>query len=392
MRVKFATQVFSKTVQAAIRTVCDTNGFKKNTNQVALCTAEFIKSIDKIFDCMNSGSLYGDNPFRSALQLHNEPYKFIQTFLKDLEEVKFVDEKKKVFFLDGMKLTLKSVLLITDEILDETTDKFFVMTKSFNQDKLENTFAVLRQKGGNNSNPSVAELNNILARLMSTKIVQSSTSSNCEPTQDSFIQIISNTAPDETFSSTISNKSFEDAKEEQLNGIDFHDEKYADYFLEDSFCNRAEINLELVSIRYFVGYVAYKIVPKLNCDKCYQQLRKEDEVLTAPSEMFIFHKNYQSLTDFGNLLAPSDALMEASKKHILVFHNIFESEPEKGGIKSYMLDACKNATPEWFSGDCSSHKIKILDFLLLVLLRKHCMWAVQKGSSKERKLKIIAGH
>lgn len=144
---------------------------------MALSTTTFLEKIDKIFDCLNSGTLYGDNCYRSALQLNNEAHKYIQAFLKYLEELEFADKKKKVFFLDGMKLTLNSVLFLVDELLvDENI--FFIMTKSFNQDKLENTFAILRQKGGNNNNPSVAELNGILAKLIVAKIVQSSFSSN----------------------------------------------------------------------------------------------------------------------------------------------------------------------------------------------------------------------
>lgn len=168
MRVKFATQIFSKTVAAAIRTVVETTKFTKSSNELALSTATFLEKIDKIFDCLNSGTLYGDNCYRSALQLNNEAHKYIQAFLKYLEELEFADKKKKVFFLDGMKLTLNSVLFLVDENI------FFIMTKSCNQDKLENTFAILRQKGGNNNNPSVAELNGILAKLIVAKIVQSS--------------------------------------------------------------------------------------------------------------------------------------------------------------------------------------------------------------------------
>lgn len=98
MRVKFATQVLSKTVETAIKTICDTSGFKQSPQAVALSTAEFISKIDKIFDGMNSGSLYSDNCYRSAIQLNKEPHKFIQLFLCYLEGVKFVDEKKEYIF------------------------------------------------------------------------------------------------------------------------------------------------------------------------------------------------------------------------------------------------------------------------------------------------------
>ena len=70
------------------------------------------------------------------------------------------------------------------------------MTKSLNQDKLERTFSVLRQKGGNNSNPSVAEVNNIITKIMVTRMVQSNSSSNCELVEDEITQVNAIFEPD----------------------------------------------------------------------------------------------------------------------------------------------------------------------------------------------------
>lgn len=65
------------------------------------------------------------------------------------------------------------------------------------------------------------------------------------------------------------------------------------------------------------------------------------------------------------------------------------TEPQRIGIKSYIIDLCKRLTPAWFDDDCSAQRLQLLDFLLLVLLRKHCSWALEKGSSKQKKIKIL---
>ena len=195
---------------------------------------------------------------------------------------------KHILFLNGMKLTLNTVLMITTEILKEGSDVYFLMTKLLNKNKLENTFSVLRHKGGNNNNPSVSEVNNIMANIMMTEIVQSSSSSNWELVQDKIMQV----------------------------DVDFDSHIYANCFLENVFDNSASINLEIVKIRYLLGNVAFKVVPKL-CERCSNELRKLDEILTAPSELLIFFRNYQSLTDFGNLVALSYKLMDVSKKTFL---------------------------------------------------------------------------
>ena len=146
-----------------------------------------------------------------------------------------------------MKHILNSVLMLITEILKEG------MTKSLNQDKLENTYSVLRQKEGNNNNLSVAEVNNIMTKIMVTKIVQSSSFSNCEPVQDEIMQVDADFEPD---------LSIEHA-EPSCNKIDdvyFDSHICANCFLEDVFDNFASINFELVSMRYFIGYVAFKVV------------------------------------------------------------------------------------------------------------------------------------
>ena len=80
MRVKFATQSFSRTIAAAIKTICESTKFKNSSAELALSTAQFVEKIDKIFDCLNSGSLYSDNCYRSAIQLNSVAHQFIYFF------------------------------------------------------------------------------------------------------------------------------------------------------------------------------------------------------------------------------------------------------------------------------------------------------------------------
>lgn len=193
------------------------------------------------------------------------------------------------------------------------------MTKRLNQDPLENLFSIVRQKGGNNNNPTMAELNTILARVMSLHIVQSTSVSNCEVDEDYMLTV-------DMDSETIINSKTQE-NEQNLTKINFEADELTLYFPENGFeCQ--DIPVDITSMRYFVGYVAFKILPKLNCNSCNLLLRKEDEVLTSQSEMFIFQKNYCSGSDFGNLMAPSDLFFDISKKHIFIFSYIFDAKPE----------------------------------------------------------------
>jgi len=59
MSVKYATQIFSKSVSASIRT-CITTG--ELTSDTAESTVEFIMQINDTFDILNSKNLYDKNP------------------------------------------------------------------------------------------------------------------------------------------------------------------------------------------------------------------------------------------------------------------------------------------------------------------------------------------
>lgn len=64
MRVKLASQLLSNSMSATIRTCIQTGQLQSNTSSN---TADFIEFINNLFDCLNSRSLYSNNPYRCAL-------------------------------------------------------------------------------------------------------------------------------------------------------------------------------------------------------------------------------------------------------------------------------------------------------------------------------------
>lgn len=58
-----------------------------------------------------------------------------------------------------------------------------------------------------------------------------------------------------------------------------------------------------------------------------------------------------------------------------------------------MIELCIEETnkveelKDWFSAndDCYSHRVFLLDFLILILLRKHCIWWTEKIIEKEKR-------
>lgn len=76
MLVKLAAQIFSHFMSSAIRT-CVATG--QRCSKTATDTADFIKFINNLFDCLNSKSLCRNNPYNSILT-HSG---IVKTFLLD---------------------------------------------------------------------------------------------------------------------------------------------------------------------------------------------------------------------------------------------------------------------------------------------------------------------
>ena len=73
MRVHFAAQVLSHSVAAGIYTHAAFGAMSCD----AAFTAEFIDTVDALFDCFNAGSFCGQKPYRRALTVKSKQWKLL---------------------------------------------------------------------------------------------------------------------------------------------------------------------------------------------------------------------------------------------------------------------------------------------------------------------------
>lgn len=138
------------------------------------------------------------------------------------------------------------------------------------------------------------------------------------------------------------------------------------------------------------------------CHNCTQTLIKTDKTLTENSEFLIHHKAYlNSESDFGKLFPPSNEFFEICKLQINVFENIYTKSPQIINIRSHIVSSAITETefysPEWFKDPiCGEHHLKALSFMILVLLRKNCIWtskdakkSAQKGRTQNKRLENL---
>lgn len=149
MRVKLATQVFSRSVYAGLKFL------HKNNLLECLGTSELIIFMDKLFDSLNS-SYNSAKPLNRPITESSEHFQFWEHALAKLQELKFLDEKgnltKNPPCIQSLIGSIKNVQLLWN-VWHDLGFKC-LLTRTLNQDPLENFFAIIRSLCGDNSSPT----------------------------------------------------------------------------------------------------------------------------------------------------------------------------------------------------------------------------------------------
>lgn len=154
MKVRLATQVFSHSVCAGLRSYVALQSLPKS----ALITATFCEKVNRLIDIMNSSLQFGSTPFKSALKLNSESFIEIEQLKEWVLRWKVVNSKGQVRnrqfrFLRGIIMSLNSLKLICISV-SQKYNLSYIMTRRLCQDPLEHFFSLIRQKGGFNYNPT----------------------------------------------------------------------------------------------------------------------------------------------------------------------------------------------------------------------------------------------
>ncbi|KAK9744167.1 hypothetical protein QE152_g8037 [Popillia japonica] len=226
MRVKLATQVFSKSFSNAIK-------LAKSTGQLTSITANstslFLLKMNNLFDTLNSRTLNNSNEFKCAVsdrhilveETMREAISWISTWC--------VTGTKSPPYFNGLCLSLTSLLHLWIDI--KTEDYKFMLTCRFNQDPLEHFFDV----------------------------------GNCEAdeihTQDSNLLCDANNLSEDM-------KTLETTNVSVNQEIEIPEGDNVTYpFFEKS------VTIETCAVTYVAGYILSRILKKFSCEIC----KKENE-------------------------------------------------------------------------------------------------------------------
>lgn len=171
MRVCYAAQVVSRSVAVAIRWCANNGKFEGDHNtKSALATAAFLEEMNRPFDILK-GKVFGNkNPDKVPMTKNNGQVEKLKEFRAYLSKVA-LPKGSKVMSLRNLLYYIDGFLEMVEEILN-VPGLYFVCPGCFNQDALENSYAILRSKLENNRNPSVREILILTGRLFSIKILR----------------------------------------------------------------------------------------------------------------------------------------------------------------------------------------------------------------------------
>ncbi|KAE9528673.1 hypothetical protein AGLY_012248 [Aphis glycines] len=290
MRVKLAVQFFSHTMASTIRTCIETDELK---SQTAKNTADFVDFINKLFDCLNSKTLYSLNPYNCGLSD------------------------------SGITQTITGILSFFEDAKSINNEVSFILTNRLNQDVLENLFSIMRQKGGYNKNPTARTIRTSFRSICIFSLCTSK-GANCE--------------------NDIENTDYQTTEEvsillegKQINNIENNEnDQSSDTNSECSVndtdisvpedLNTISVTLEDYSVTYFAGYLAFKCIKKFNCEYCKGELIIEKD-LNDKNQMLIINKNYSSFNT--GLKAPTEMLNSIIDTILNIFEKNFDNVKHK---------------------------------------------------------------
>lgn len=154
-KVKYATQLFSHSVSAAIKRGISLG--KMHTPH-AFETSEFIKLVNDWFDVFNCSSAYGD--FRERIHAFDESNEVQLSILNRMTEcmtaLRVPKRRTMLPFQRGI-LVNNSALVQLCKSLKETYGNQYILTRRLQQDDLERFFGTIRSKGGLHDHPTSLE-------------------------------------------------------------------------------------------------------------------------------------------------------------------------------------------------------------------------------------------
>lgn len=367
MSVKLAAQLLSHSVYAAIKTALRTGQLVSITGEN---TAFFVKTVDEMFDALNSTRIYSKKPCNRVLSLDNpEVLSALNNAYVLFENVNMVNSKGNLTrppSFNGILQTINAVKAFATE--EREKGQKFLFTGRLIQDPLENQFSVFRQKGGYNRNPTVLSFRSAFKLNIVTNLMRPPKAANSAGSVDEDENVF-NTSEDSTLETTL--KLFNEEEEESSSSNSSVTSETLNV-PTDSF---PSATLESCSVVYFAGYLVKKCLDKFKCNDCRVNLQSNED-LSDDQELLNFFKNY-NIQNPSALKTPSNLMRQFTFMTMLCYNQYIKKYCTKkiiSNIRDKVNEQHSKSLPEWFEAQekCKEHRKYIVDLLLRTQVFKYC--------------------
>lgn len=374
MSCKLALQIFSKSMYATMRTCIVTNELKSPT---AAHTAEFVNEINNLFDCLNSQSLYCSNPYKCAI---SEERQLICLQLEDAKHwssnLKKCKGHSRPYTFDGLEWTINAVLGLYKEQKSFGFD--YLLTARLNQDAIENTFSVFRQKGGYNTNPTTRTFRITFKLMTKMQLMKPSIVSNCEADNDH--NVLANNS---------NSNLWEDNDDEDLSDSC---SSLSSSFNNDDPAEVPVVSLSMCSDKYFGGYLGKKCIEKFKCQKCQKYMLTTTPVNVSDEDYLIFSKAYGTKSGNFCLHIPTENFTKYISQCQHLLSKIILKKPYKLQIGlTIKKSIIKNIWPHFeMDIECTPHLEFVTMHLIQCKLLRDFNWQSRNMKAQTlAKLKIL---
>ena len=328
MRVRFATQVLSHSVAAGIYTHVAFGALSSD----AAFTAEFIDTVDAMFDCFNAGSFCGPKPYRRALTVNSKQWKFLSDCKDLLLALSVVGSRTKPPCIDGFVLSINALTQLFSVLHDEYGFKF-VLTNRLNQDALENHFAVIRSRGGFRDNPDPHAFESAFRQVLVQHLLDTPKGANCSDDLTQFMLSME----DVRSCSKMHSVAIDMLPKRNLPAFDdYVDTAVVNFHSLNDLCDSVHV-CELNAVSYVAGFVVKAVLTSHCCSHCRDILLSADINHSQVCVFFDF-KLYDGYSR-SSLHTPSDLSVRMLCECRDVFVNKFD-EVMCGNTVLYDLYMC----------------------------------------------------
>lgn len=426
MSVKLAAQVFSRSVWDAMLTAMrlkKKNGFPY-LDKKALNTANFVKIINDIFDCLNSRVAYDKNPLCCGLSDFNPQVEAkLREVLAWLPTLKVMSLSTKTPpCLTGLMISIKSTLDLWSDLKKSGTK--YLLTSRLNQDPLENLFSILRRRSGFNSNPTASQFRQNLQSVINMTLMKSPASANCEPDSDTSLLSPAEVAaatkitdPDTSTQSEdlitteypaneeeddneeaekdailiqdeeLDSETEPDADEEDKADEDVEEDEETDTLLQqqldeeflydydkENVNTNAPVTIEDTATANVGGYLGMKVEKKFKCKECKLEMVKSGQYLDE-RDIHILHRDFgvKETEEVKHLNVPTTWWFKITKQMNILVTEFLNKRIHTRAISARLTNHICNLKDVkfWFDSheNCRKHQVYVIE--LFIRMRLH---------------------